>query len=84
MLLPGGSLYGRAAIDNIDEEKAGSGLSGTNRTAPASRGGSKAAEANHARRCAARNVFCINRAMVIGPTPPGTGVMAPATFTASS
>src|SRR5579859_6560455 len=29
-------------------------------------------------------VFCSRQAMVIGPTPPGTGVMAPATATASS
>lgn len=33
---------------------------------------------------AARSVFCISMAIVIGPTPPGTGVMAPATSLASS
>jgi hypothetical protein len=30
------------------------------------------------------SVFCRSIAMVIGPTPPGTGVIAEATFTASS
>ena len=35
-------------------------------------------------RRAAVSVFCSRQAMVIGPTPPGTGVMAPATLTASS
>lgn len=33
---------------------------------------------------AARNVFCMSMAMVIGPTPPGTGVIAPATSAADS
>ena len=33
---------------------------------------------------AARNVFFISMAMVMGPTPPGTGVMAPATSAALS
>ena len=33
---------------------------------------------------AARSVLDINMMIVIGPTPPGTGVMAPATSTASS
>ena len=28
---------------------------------------------------AARSVLCSRQAMVIGPTPPGTGVIAPAT-----
>src|SRR4051812_8557351 len=37
-----------------------------------------------ARRCAATNVLRISMAMVIGPTPPGTGVIAAATSTASS
>lgn len=31
-----------------------------------------------------RTVFCINMATVIGPTPPGTGVIADATNLASS
>ena len=35
--------------------------------------------------CRARlSVFLSSMAMVIGPTPPGTGVMAPATLTASA
>ena len=35
--------------------------------------------------CRARlSVFFSSMAMVIGPTPPGTGVMAPATLTASA
>src|SRR5690606_21600520 len=33
---------------------------------------------------AARNVFSSRHAIVIGPTPPGTGVIAPATAAASS
>jgi hypothetical protein len=33
---------------------------------------------------AARKVFAINMAIVIGPTPPGTGVMNPATSFASA
>jgi hypothetical protein len=32
---------------------------------------------------AARSVFTSRHTIVIGPTPPGTGVMAPATLTAS-
>ncbi len=35
-------------------------------------------------RQAAVTVFCKRHAMVMGPTPPGTGVMAPATLTASA
>src|SRR3984885_9230693 len=35
-------------------------------------------------RFAARTVFAINMAMVIRPTPPGTGVIAPATAAASA
>jgi hypothetical protein len=35
-------------------------------------------------RHAAISVFAISIAMVIGPTPPGTGVIAPARFTASA
>ena len=33
---------------------------------------------------AARTVLTIRQAMVIGPTPPGTGVIAPATCEASA
>ncbi len=36
------------------------------------------------RRCAAVTVFAISSAMVMGPTPPGTGVIAPATAAASA
>ena len=35
-------------------------------------------------RAAAITVFAISMAIVIGPTPPGTGVMAPATFDAAA
>ena len=35
-------------------------------------------------RLADASVFAISMAMVIGPTPPGTGVMAPATLLTSS
>ncbi len=35
-------------------------------------------------RCAPSSVFCSSMAMVMGPTPPGTGVMAPATGSASA
>ena len=35
-------------------------------------------------RLSERSVFCISIVIVIGPTPPGTGVMDPAIFTASS
>ena len=35
-------------------------------------------ETFHAAFCAARSVFCSSMAMVIGPTPPGTGVIAEA------
>ncbi len=34
-------------------------------------------------RWAERSVFCSSSVMVIGPTPPGTGVIAPATSSAS-
>jgi hypothetical protein len=39
---------------------------------------------NPADRFAARTVFAISMAMVIRPTPPGTGVIAPATAAASA
>src|SRR5439155_25349406 len=39
---------------------------------------------NPARRCAATRVLRNKQAIVIGPTPPGTGVIAPATPSASS
>src|SRR4029079_7124984 len=45
---------------------------------------SSSGSARPARRCAATRVLRISMAMVIGPTPPGTGVMAAATSAASS